>query len=314
MRCPHCFIAMQTPDCFDAKDIKYEDAIKIIDYYHGQGIQQIVPNANGDVLLYPRYQEVVSYINQKVSKKPWLVTNGIELEKHTSFITENLCEVMISLDSTKAEDYAAFRGLNDERIFHKVVNNIDNLVKVKKSGCEDLPVWINCVITSDRCHEIPAMIRFATELGVDGVRFTNFHKINGQVDSPVTPLDCKAQKPVEILREVVRQNGYKVSILLPTIVGHAKPPYSCRMLSTIVIGHEGNFSPCCRINPSVEWGNFFQESELHNNVALRTFRKSFFNAKCIDDLAEPCRTCCYLSQKRPAFIKESDRWIMSDAF
>ncbi len=119
---------------------------------------------------------------------------------------------------------------------------------------------------------------------------------------------------LEELRGVMRRQDYQIGIFLPNLLGLARPPFYCNMLSSIVIGANGDFAPCCRIAPAQKWGNFFIDADRHNNDALREFRHGFFKAQTQENLPAICRTCGYLSQHRPVFVRQQQQWVNSTAF
>ncbi len=312
MRCPNCFFTIQSGEFFENKDISFEEVVEIVDYYADNGISQIIPNAEGEALLHPRYQEIVRFIIKRLSVKPWLVTNGINLAEHADFVVQNLSEVLVSVDSRSAEGYAAYRGKGTERLFLAALSGLAKVVALKRQRLSPMAVMINCVVTADRCQEIPAMIELAEGLGVDGIRFSNFHPTGGESYS--LPLYADNPAVLEVLQGVLRRRNYKIDIFLPNLLGLARPPFFCRMLSSIVIGVNGDFSPCCRITPDRQWGNHFTDADKHNNETLRNFRLGFLQAQAVENLPAACRQCGYLSQLRPVFVSKIQQWVRSEAF
>jgi MoaA/NifB/PqqE/SkfB family radical SAM enzyme len=312
MRCPNCFFIRQDSDFFAPEDIAFNDLINIVEHYRARGIRQIIPYAEGEALLHPQYEDIVTYILKTLNVKPWLVTNGAYLADHARFVAGNLCEVLVSIDSPDAAGHAEYRGAATGRLYDAAIRGIEALISLKGELQSSLAVVINCVVTAERCHEIPEMIRLAEELGVSSIRFSNFHLTGGA--GSATPLHIDNQKALAVIREVIRRRDYKINIHLPNLLGKAKPPFSCRMLATIFIGVNGDFSPCCRIASAGKWGNYFTDPDKHDNHDLRQFRRTLKTARDITALPEICRNCGYLCQLRPAFSAKTRQWSLSSSF
>jgi MoaA/NifB/PqqE/SkfB family radical SAM enzyme len=312
MRCPNCFFSMQSAEFFADKDITPDAVMEIVEFYRNTGIRQVIPYAEGEALLHPQYQEIVAYIVEKLKNKPWLVTNGSRLADHAEFVARHLCEVVVSVDSPSAEGYAAYRGNASGQFFNLALHGIEKVITAKKQYRSTIHVVINCVVTADRCHEIPAMIKLAEELGVDAIRFTNFHPTGADIAG--TPLSADNQTVLEVMRGIIRRSDYQTNIYLPNLLGLARLPFTCRMLATIFIGANGDFSPCCRIASASRWGNFLRDEGKHNSSALRKFRSEFYQAKAIGELPIICQGCGYLNQLRPVFLYKNQQWVKSSAF
>lgn len=310
LRCSGCYLLQQKSDFFENYDIGLDKAKQIIRLYKESGIRQVVANAEGDPLLYKPYQELITYINsQGFHYKPWLVTNGTLVKKYAEFILENMKEVLISIDGSTDERYTAFRGGN-KALFRKVIDGVRSLVLQKDDRENRAEIILNYVATKERINDLCNMIQLAELLGVDTIKFTNFHVINE--DSVHRPLYRADTDVTQILREIVARKDYAINIMLPCLFSEKYSPFSCRMLDSVVIGSQGNFSPCCRIIPGEQWGNYFNSSEKHNNVALRKFREQVISARVMTDLPVICRECSHLNPSRAFFSKYKRAWFISE--
>ena len=309
MRCPGCYYLQQDDDFFMNQDIDLDDAKQIVDYYHAAGVAQAIPNSEGEVLLHPGYTSLLEYINTKGFRyRPWLTTNGIRLPRVAGFVAKNTSEVLVSIDGSTVEKYVASRGGN-EALYNKVLAGLRAMVKAARQCTPAPSVIINCVVTADRCSDIPDMIRLAETAGADAIKFTNHHVLNEDDDTrPVTAGD---EESTAILNDVLRRTDYSVRIFLPSLYRNTPPPYTCRMMASIMIGSNGDFAPCCRIMPMPEWGNFFTSPDRHNNEALKSFRLSVLNATGREQLPVMCRKCAHLSPQRVAFLPEKKQWVFT---
>lgn len=319
MRCPSCFLALQAENFFQDQQLDFGRMREIVLHYKALGVPQVVPDAEGEVLLHREYGRIVSFINaQGFRHKPWLVTNAILLPRHAEFVVRNVREVLISVDGATAERYNGFRGGN-RALFEKVKAGIRAIVRARNRNGGGPEIIINSVVTNDRCEEIPELIRFAEEQGVDTIKFTNFHATGATDRQPLRYRDGSFQR---LLERVVRRTDYSVNILLPHVFGRIRlggvefgqdrAPFSCRMLRSIVIGSSGDFAPCCRIIPEAKWGNFFISSDKHNNESLRAFRRQFCEATTLEELPAICQECSHLSPRRLMFGTMTKAWHITE--
>jgi len=309
MRCPGCYYLQQEENFFKNQDIDLDDARDIVKYYRDAGIRQAIPNAEGDVLLHPDYTELVDYIRSLgFQARPWLVTNGIRLPDVAEFVVQNIGEVLISVDGSTYEKYNAHRGGN-KALFEKVMAGIRSVVEAGEKHSPRPEIIINCVMTADRCDDIPDMIRLAEKMRVDTIKFTNYH-VAGEQDqkTPVTVGDAVTNR---ILRETAARTDYQVNILLPSLYGAIQPPFSCKMLASVNVGSNGDFAPCCRMIPDPQWGNFFTSPDKHNNEALKAFRLSVTYASSPNELPRICQRCSHLSPRRLMFLKNEKQWFIT---
>ena len=307
LRCNGCYFMQQQEDFFVNSEIPLPQAKVIVDYYHNLGIRQVVPDAEGESLLYRDYQTLIAYINAKgFPNRPWLVTNGTLLKRHADFIVGNLKEVLISIDGPDAQSYNAFRGGN-QALFDKVTDGVKGLVATARPRWPRPEIIINHVITRDRLEQMGRMIALAEELGVDTIKFSNFHPIGEAGD--YRPLYVTDREVIAEMERIMRRRDYRVWIFLPNLFGRQHPPFMCRMLASVVIGANGDFAPCCRIMPDARWGSFFDSPDRHNGEALRTFRRQVLGARSIDELPAQCRECSHLAPIRALFLPDKRQWV-----
>jgi len=309
MRCPGCYLSQQQAGFFKNQDIQLDAAKSIVNFYRQAGIKMAVPNAEGEVLLHEGYSELVAHINGSgFRSKPWLVTNGILLHRHADFIARHVGEVLISVDGATSESYTDFRGGNAS-LFNKVRRGIEAIISARRRGSGHPHILINSVISRERLRDMPEMIRFTEEIGADTIKFSNFHPTGDSENH--RPLYFGDDEAAATLNDIAGRRDYKVNIMLPHLFGNSSPPYSCRMLASVVIGSNGDYAPCCRIIPEAKWGNFFSAREKHNNDALRNFRREVTSANNVTELPKICRECAHLSPRRMAFDRARGQWFLS---
>lgn len=318
MRCPDCYFSLMPGGFFQNQDISLDRGKRIIDFYAGEGVRQAVANAEGEVLLHPHLRDILAHIRSKgLARKPWLATNGILLAPHAEFLLDHTCEILVSVDGPDAASYNAFRG-GKHAGFATVVESLQTLVAAKRTRKGGAEIIINYVTTTDRVRQIPAMIDFAETVGADTIKFSNFHA-TGKTGR--APLRFDVPAVVETIQQVLSRTDYRVTVMLPHIfgdgrlgripLGQRQPPFWCKMLLSIVLGANGDFSPCCRIATDAAWGNFDTTPEKHNAAPLRAFRAAVAGAQTHADLPAVCRECNHLSPKRPVFNRNARSWGVS---
>lgn len=311
MRCPGCYYLQQDENFFQTYDIRLDDAREIINYYRHSGVTQAIANAEGDVLLHPQYADLIEHINSAgFQRRPWLITNGIELPRHADFIVNNIEEILISVDGPDHQRYNAFRGGN-ESLFNKVITGIRAVVDARRRHNSKSQVFINYVVTRARCKDIPEMIRLAEALKVDYLKIANFHVAGDAVDQEHQPVRAAVPETDATLRRILQRSDYRTHIMLPTLQRHIDPPYSCRMLASVMVGSNGDYAPCCRIAPESKWGNYYRSEHRHNNDALRRFRLSVITARAHSELPAICQQCFHLSPSRAVFDANRKFWTLS---
>jgi len=292
MRCPNCLWILEKGDFFNKDDMSLQDAIDIVEYYKKNKLKKVVLQGEGEVFLYPHFEEIYSYFLKSKISFDGMTTNGLILDKFL-YVAKDV-GLTISLDGYNSQSYIKHRG-GGESQFNKVLDNIREVLKVK----DRKKITINCIVSSVDYKKIPGMIALSESLGVDCMRFGNYHPIAGDL----RPLFNTDKNIVDFYKNIISKNDYKVDITLPGLMNTGKKKFKCSMLKCKNVGSEGFYSPCCHISTDVKYGSFPNESKK-----LAEFKKQFRNAKKISDLPLPCRLCPRLFKNRIIFNKDSKKW------
>jgi len=191
-RCPHCFWVSRSKSCFDtsdAMDMPFDKVKEIIDHYRKKGVKRIRIQSEGEILLYKHFKETVLYCRQRGFLKFGIPTNGILLDEYTDFILDNMNQLTVSIDGYDSKSYIEHRG-GTEGTYKKILNNITDFVKKRKNNkCK---IMINSVIHSGNFDKSVRFVELAESLGVDAIRFSNFHPIGKEETlKPVSIKDIK---------------------------------------------------------------------------------------------------------------------------
>lgn len=301
-RCPFCTWILKDPNFFHTRtdmDMPFNEAKSIVDYYYNIGIRRVRLQAEGEILLYAHLRELLEYCKNKGYTGFNFPTNAILLDQYIDLVLESLSSISISVDGYDASTFIAQRG-GVEATFYKVIGNIRELVNRRKKLKSKIKISVNCVIHS-KDYKIKAlpMIRLVESLGVDVIRFANFHAIEG--GGGLEPLSAK---DICHLQKLVKRSG-KIKVKLPKlgnrqiVESRKSSKFYCSMISNMaVIGSQGNYAPCCRIDSDPKWGSF-SDDQKHNSKTLQKLRKSFESATHVEHLGHPyCHNCTRLKKGR----------------
>lgn len=304
-RCPHCLWLLKDERFFANDDMAFDSAKQIIIHFYHIGIRSISPQAEGEVLLYKRYEDIVLHCYGLGYDRIRLITNGLLLHKHIDFVLKYL-DITISIDGYDAPTYILHRG-GTERTFEKVVNNVTTLVARRTETAADSLININCIVGRFNYEYIKPMIKFAEDVGVDSVSFGNYHPTNEDLGK-WGPLYYDDQVVLDYFRSIISQDDYRVAIRLPSLYGR-RTSFRCEMLfNTVVVGSGGSFSPCCHIATDPYWGAFREDPMGYNANRLALFRKQFSAARRYEELPDICRECPRLSPQVLIFKPGERKW------
>lgn len=122
---------------------------------------------NGEPLLCKELFRMIKYAKEKQKMTTALVTNGLLLDQFIDEILgSSLDFISISVNGHTPEAYKYFTG-HEKAIFDKIVTNVSLLLKKKKFVGSKIEVAISLIVDRFTYKQIPEMIHFAEEIGVD---------------------------------------------------------------------------------------------------------------------------------------------------
>lgn len=257
-----------------------------------------------------------------------LITNG-------TFLTDEVRKVIVRGKyiqiSVHAVTYETFQRQMERPIsravFEKTINNIRELVKLKRELIESVPGLKNkladinmiFVINQDNYREILQFAKMAKDIGVDRVRY---RAPEGHVANSI--LENQWEEIYEDLAEAkkLQDGAFRVMFTGATKDGssvkdfHACPAH----LMTTVVDSQGNFLPCAEVTGI--------ESLIFGNIALASFKQIWEGPQrkhvtagglapelCPTCLARKARMNRFLSflqveyAKNPFFLDWLEKWV-----
>jgi MoaA/NifB/PqqE/SkfB family radical SAM enzyme len=263
----------------------------------------------GEGFLNPNFWQIVRAL-KKTGVKVGYFTNGVLLNKQNikKTFAEEVDSVLVSFDSIQKEKFEEIReGAN----YEEVLNHLKNLLLERKRAKANLSIGINFAAQKSTIKEMPDVIRFAKEIGLDFVYFSLLIAHRKEfISETLFNYDKKSLKKIFVETEKLAQK-LKVPIRLPNIemTNRGICPHLWREM--IVFGN-GDVSPCPHFRqakkyyfivankrwvqeetsfPSLIVGNVYQEPilKIWNNGKYGKLRRSFKEGS----LTPPCRLCYF---------------------
>lgn len=134
--------------------------------------------SGGEPLLNPEWAEIAALLRAH-GLKLWLLTSGLSLAKHAASASALFDSITVSLDGTRAETYAAIRGLN---AFEVVCAGI------RAAAAAGAPVGIRVTLQRANYRELGAFADLAHEIGARQVSFLAVDVANPHAFGRTTPV------------------------------------------------------------------------------------------------------------------------------
>jgi MoaA/NifB/PqqE/SkfB family radical SAM enzyme len=232
--------------------------------------------------------------------------NGAEATIHTtgfllgmfidSILKSRLQTLVVHIYGHRPSSYGMMSGESPTR-FVAIRDNVARLAARKRVLGSAVEIVLSMVVDLHNFRQIPEMIRFAEELGVDGIRFENYLSPEPGKFSDRTLLTSQAPV-VQFMQELESTiiPTSRISVTLPTLLSeemsgnrHCLDPYT-----TVTVDAEFNVSGCSRQSlirgqMSKIWDEDFWNSELYQ--WLRNVHGSCASGVDRSGVPLPCRSC-----------------------
>ena len=265
-RCVFCPIGSEKKELVDG-EMTTKDIKKVLDQFADLNILAF-SYLGGEPTLRSDVCEVAEYAREKHIFSQ-LTTNGLLLEKRAQEYTESLDVIVVSLDTTDPEQYHKIRQVD---AFDKVVAGIEKAVEFgKKNKCS---VVSNTVICAYNLDEIPKVIKFCDDLGVDGIMldFATFHDYWTTIvheNSTYNPDDLDWRKHDDKVKKVVpkiieMKKKYPIitskSYLKTFMTGNFK--YKCYPYLFCCVDKDGRAAIPCWDHPNTKFYDILKKHDL----------------------------------------------------
>jgi radical SAM protein with 4Fe4S-binding SPASM domain len=272
-KCVKCqrFYDIYTDDglVFGGKNMPFHYYQKIIDEL-GDNLLTLRFYYSGEPLLNKDIFKMIEY----AKKKNIIVVMSSVLASLTSQEAEKLVKagldyLLISCDGASERTYSLYHGRN---YFNKVVNNIGNIVKIKKKLCCSTPlVELQFIVMKENEKEMAEAARLAKRIGVDKLTYMKLERSKINIDkfekfNSVTDILPKNKEHCLDLKKVSRINFCRI-------------PWE-----ETLIRYSGLVLPCCiDLAQEYKMGRIFKNGEyigfknIWNNNNYQNLRFSVAN-------------------------------------
>lgn len=297
LRCVHCDIRKMPetyPDIIN-KEFSTLEIKGIVDSLKSLGTKYI-SISGGEPFLRKDIFEVIEYIKSK--------DLGLHISSNGALITEDaanrindlgLNAISISLDAVTPKLHDDIRGVKGA--FNMAVTAIGNLV-----NCEDkhIQVGISPIITDLNLYELPELVDFAYDLGVDAIRYQPWHKSLGhdETEDMFVIKDERLKDLDNVVEQIIeRTKKYRIYTNTDTYLRGVKKYFQDKNkidVECFAGSFSGNISwlgdvvPCAFI-PAV--GNVRNEQfgNIWNSQKFNDVRKEITKGKC-----QKCWMGCFI--------------------
>jgi MoaA/NifB/PqqE/SkfB family radical SAM enzyme len=169
-RCAFCPIGSERPE-LKKGEMTTEQFKEVIDQFAEFDLI-ITSFLGGEPTLRKDFAELGTY-TKDAGMISQAVTNGITLADHAEEYTNSIDNLVVSLDTLDPQKYHDLRGADK---YDEVVDGLKEAIKVSKGN--ECVVAINTVICFENLEEVPALVKYAKEIGAGGIMldFATFHE------------------------------------------------------------------------------------------------------------------------------------------
>lgn len=267
LNCKMCFRELMG---FDKHRMTFEQFKKIIDK---NDINVLMPYGWAEATVHPEFIKFMKYAHEKGIKLA-IVTNGTLWTEKLSreFLKLKPLHITFSIDSADPEEYERYRP---PAKFHKVINNLKRLIKLRDEISPNTRIQIHSVIDIHRFfnNTMEKLIKISEDLGVDELQLSDIdYNVNYGYSKPENSVMYNLTKK-EIDKRLEKLKSDKI---LLNLTFYQQPYRRCHRPHTFCyIAPNGDMYPCCQNCPGTKIGNVFKKSikELYNSEEMNKFRE-----------------------------------------
>ena len=169
-RCSYCSLDWVSRD---RTDIGTGALLSALEDMAGVGVRAVYFAGEGEPLLHKDFSQFIKK-SADLGMKTSLSTNGNLLNREMSEkILPYLSWIRIGIDASTPETYSKIHGV-PEHNFDKVIENIENAVKVKQKNGYHVDIGIQSLALPQNIGEIEGLARIVKGIGVDNIQIKPF--------------------------------------------------------------------------------------------------------------------------------------------
>ncbi len=239
----------------------------------------------GEPTLHPKLKENIEYIYQHSEIQMGMFTNGSNLKRFDLFNTFVKCLtwIRVSLDFGNESSYNNFRKTNKTNDFNTVIENIKNLVEIKKKEKSKITIGVGFVITKENYKEISEFCNIFKNIDVDYCQFKpeiiqieRVNDINRKKEQHsknfwLEKIESTLSEAKKILGSKFQSNSYKMDDLIFDPIKFGRNYDECLGSQfQPCIGADGKVYVCTnhRGHEEFTYGNLYEENfdVIWNNI------------------------------------------------
>lgn len=270
-------------------------------------IEAINWTGGGEPTMNPFLNQAINFIKNNSKIQMGMFSNGTLLKKFNLIetIVKSLEWIRISIDAGKEETYNNLRVTNSSNNFNVVLNNIIELINLKKKFKSSITIGVGYVITKENFQEIIDFANIFKNIDVDYCQFkpeiiqierSSNGKSIKQIEASFWALEVlsKLNEAKNILGGKFECNEYKVEDLIKDPKNYGRSYKKC-LGSQLqpCIGADGNVYVCTnhRGHKKYSYGNLYERSfeEIWNDLKKKT---QIMNVINFDEKFKNCTNLC----------------------
>jgi radical SAM protein with 4Fe4S-binding SPASM domain len=288
-RCPHC----QVTHWNKAKTrLDMQGLTKLLDQF--PNLLRVKLQGMGEPLLNKDLLQMLELLEQR-NIKTAIVSNGSVM---TDTIRDKLLEVSTDINfSIDGATQEIFESVRVGSSFKKVVENIRKMTAARKEKTSPRGKMIaaRTVVTNQNVHELPDIVRLASELGLDSLTFQLIMTSWGKASMEEINAQKRVTEAKELETQVNKAKQEAERVGLPLYVRN-DDKYSCKNKcgwpwKSAFIASNGDVVPCAILADAdtVKMGNVFENDfgTIWNSEKYQELRRRHRE----HDLPEYCKNC-----------------------
>lgn len=287
MDCPHC---IWVNELRTQREMSIDQFKKLVQHAQSKDFQRIILQAEGEIFMHSHFQELFEYAVNSQLRFTSMATNGLKLDRFIDVVRH--LELTISFDGITPDKFYKHRGGSPAQ-FKKIIENIKKATSISFRH----PINVNHVLTASNYKEIPEIIEFCRDLGVDSVRFHEYHPAVNK-DLPLQ----KTKAEFDFFVDLFKTTNHGISVKLNLL--NNLNTFSCTQPSNVLlVGPAKELSPCCHIHTNKKYGVYGLPSPEFNS-----FITQFCSSTKRSQLPSECRHCSRVNIQKFQFNPQKNKW------
>lgn len=141
--------------------------LKLADFYKEWGLKSTCVAGGGEPMINKGFAPFI-YRLHKNGIKSGIITNGSLMnDENAKAIAECSSWCGISVDAGSKETFMKIKGLKDEKMFDRVIKNIENLIKIKNKLNSNVEITYKYLLHPFNANDIYKAAKLAKSLGIN---------------------------------------------------------------------------------------------------------------------------------------------------